>query len=131
MSKLLGLNPSNVLETIKSKENALLVNSNTNMEVSVYEATLSNGQDSTPFDCRGATKVRIYGNSGSNQYLQLQFATKSTPSYDWQFVDIINPLTINGSICINYHIVTPPPFIRIANTSPETHGLSLRIVLEK
>ncbi len=130
MSKLLGLNGSNVLETIKSKDNALLVNPNTNMELITYEGTLANGEDSTPFDLRGARKVRIYGNSGTANFIQVQFASVNNP-YDWKFIDQINPLTINGSICINYHLDTPPPFIRIANTSGVGHSLSLRIILEK
>ncbi len=130
MSKLLGLNPSNVLETIKSKENALLVNPNTNMEFIIYENTLLHTQNSTDFDLRGAKKIRIYGNSSSDVFLQLQFATTLTPQ-DYQYVDQINPLTINGDICINYHLDTPPPYLRIVNTSNTTHQLSLRIVLEK
>lgn len=130
MSKLLGLNPSNVLETIKSKENALLVNANTNMEFVVYEATLLHTQNSTDFDLRGAKNIRIYGNSSSATFLQLQFATQLSPQ-DYQYVDQMNPLTINGDICINYHLQTPPPYLRIANTSGQTHQLSLRIILEK
>ena len=130
MSKLLGLNPSNVLETIKSKENALLVNANTNMEFVIYENTLLHTQISPDFDLRGAKKIRIYGNSSSATFLQLQFATTLTPQ-DYQYVDQMNPLTINGSICINYQLETPPPYLRIINNSGNTHQLSLRIILEK
>lgn len=131
MSKLLGLNPSNVLETIKSKDNALFVSSSSNIvTLPAYEVSLDNGDFTAEFDLRGARKVRIYGNSTVANFLQVQFSLVGGVA-DWKFIDQINPLTINGSICINYHLDTPPPYLRIANTSAVTHGLSLRIVLEK
>ena len=104
-------------EVLVNADNKLEVSSSPNIVIlPAYEATLANGEDTTPFDLRGARKVRIYGNSGTANFLQVQYAISNSP-YDWKFIDQINPLTINGSICINYHLDTPPPFLRIANTS--------------
>ena len=117
-------------EVLVNADNKLEVSSSPSMSLITYEGTLANGEDSTPFDLRGARKVRIYGNSGTANFIQVQFASVNNP-YDWKFIDQINPLTINGSICINYHLDTPPPFLRIANTSGVSHTLNLRIILEK
>lgn len=118
-------------EVLVNADNKLEVSSSPNIVIlPAYEATLANGEDTTPFDLRGARKVRIYGNSGTANFLQVQYAISNSP-YDWKYIDQINPLTINGSICINYHLDTPPPFLRIANTSGVSHSLSLRIILEK
>lgn len=119
-------------EVLVNNENKLEVSASPSMSFITYENTLLHTEFSTPFDLRGARKIRIFGNSSSNTFLQLQFATVlDNGTYDWNYIDQINPLTINGSICINYHLDTPPPYLRIANTSNQTHQLSLRIVMEK
>ena len=49
---------------------------------------------------------------------------------DWQFIDQLNPLTINGSIMVNKVIEIPPNYIRFHNPGTQ-HGLSFRIIVEK
>jgi hypothetical protein len=118
-------------EVLVNSDNKLEVSASPSMSFLTYENTLLHTEFSPPFDLRGARKIRIFGNSSSDTFLQLQFATVSSPIYDWNYIDQVNPLTINGSICINYHLDTPPPYLRIANTSGQTHQLSLRIIMEK
>ena len=118
-------------EVLVHSDNKLEVSASPSMSFYTYEETLLHTEFSTIFDLRGVRKIRIFGNSSSDTFLQLQFATVSSPTYDWNYIDQINPLTINGSICINYHLETPPPYLRIANTSNQTHQLSLRVVMEK
>ncbi len=117
-------------EVLVNSDNKLEVSASPSMTLLTYDGTLNNGDFSTTIDLRGARKVRIYGNSSVANFLQVQFASVVDVN-DWKFIDQINPLTINGSICINYFLDTPPPYLRIANTSAVSHGLSLRIVLEK
>mgnify|MGYP003146669444 CR=1 FL=1 len=101
----------------------------------VYIATLAGGGTNSPaFDLTGAKRIRIYGNASNATFIMIQYASSSNfndgGSYDYQFMDQINPLTIEGNIIINKVIEIPPNFIRFENTQAESKTLSIRIVVE-
>jgi hypothetical protein len=76
-------------------------------------------------------RVRIFGNTDNTASFMIQYATfvDANGVYDWQFMDEINPLTINGNIIINKLIECPPNYIRLSNNGG-THQLSIRILIE-
>ncbi len=98
--------------------------------ITPYEGTLT--ANSPTFDCRGGRRVRIYGNTDNTTFLMIQYAsTDTTPvENDWQFIDQLNPLTINGNIVVNKVIEIPPNYIRLVNTGTQ-HGVSFRVIVEK
>ena len=128
-------------DNLYSAYNALMVNAdgsiNTNSNdpartVIIYEATLAGGGANSPaFDLRGARRVRIYGNTDNTAFLMVQYGMTFVDGvYDWQFMDQINPLTINGNIVVNKLIEVPPNYLRFENTGG-SHGISFRIIIEK
>lgn len=128
-------------DNLYSAYNALMVNAdgsiNTNStdpirSVIIYEASLTGGGTNSPvFDLRGARRVRIYGNTDNTAFLMVQYAmTVSSGVYDWQFIDQLNPLTINGNVVVNKLIEVPPNYLRFENTGG-THQVSFRIIIEK
>tara|TARA_R110002153_G_scaffold47129_5_gene133232 strand:+ start:585 stop:1001 length:417 start_codon:yes stop_codon:yes gene_type:complete len=100
--------------------------------VIIYEASLSGGGANSPaFDLTGARRVRIYGNTDNTSFLMVQYAmTLVDGVYDWQFIDQLNPLTINGNVVVNKVIEVPPNYLRFENTGG-THQISFRIIVEK
>jgi len=128
-------------DNLYSAYNALMVNAdgsiNTNStdpsrSVIIYEASLSGGgASSTIFDLTGGRRIRIYGNTDNTAFLMVQYAmTLVDGVYDWQTIDQLNPLTINGNIVVNKVIEIPPNYIRFVNPGT-SHGLSFRIIVEK
>lgn len=118
-------------EVLVNADNKLEVHTSSSMSFDTFEATLASGEDSSVFDCRGARSIRLFGTSNNATFLQLQFATVSSPQYDWNYIDILTPIDINGTLSINKLIQTPPPYIRIANTQGNSHQLSIRVIKEK
>ncbi len=125
-------------DNLYSAYNALLVNAdgsiNTNNNDPVrtiipYEGTLTT--NSPTFDVRGR-RIRIYGNTDNTSFLMIQYASTDTAPVenDWQTIDQLNPLTINGNIVVNKVIEIPPNYIRFVNPGT-AHGLSFRIIVEK
>tara|TARA_R110000823_G_scaffold39796_3_gene106105 strand:- start:682 stop:1092 length:411 start_codon:yes stop_codon:yes gene_type:complete len=98
--------------------------------ITPYEGALTT--NSPAFDCRGGRRVRIYGNTDNTSFLMIQYASTDIAPVenDWQFIDQLNPLTINGSIMVNKVIEIPPNYIRFHNPGTQ-HGLSFRIIVEK
>tara|TARA_R110000796_G_scaffold152162_3_gene268676 strand:+ start:1299 stop:1709 length:411 start_codon:yes stop_codon:yes gene_type:complete len=126
-------------DTLYSAYNALMVNAdgsiNTNNTDPVrtiipYEGSLTTS--SPTFDVRGGRRVRIYGNTDNTSFLMIQYASTDIAPVedDWQFIDQLNPLTINGNIVVNKVIEIPPNYLRFVNTG-SAHGLSFRIIVEK
>jgi deoxycytidine triphosphate deaminase len=126
-------------DTLYSAYNALMVNTDgsiniTNTDpvrtITPYEGTLTT--NSPTFDCRGGRRVRIYGNTDNTSFLMIQYASTDIAPVenDWQYIDQLNPLTINGNIVVNKIIEIPPNYIRFVNPGT-AHGLSFRIIVEK
>ena len=98
--------------------------------ITPYEGALT--ANSPTFDCRGGRRVRIYGNTDNTSFLMVQYASTDVAPVenDWQFIDQLNPLTINGNIVVNKVIEIPPNYIRFVNPGTQ-HGVSFRIIVEK
>jgi len=89
------------------------------------------GAFSDVFDVRSASKIRIYGNVQTTDTLQIQYASSVDGGgvYDWIFATETVPITtIDGSICIDFVIDCPPPYIRLKNNSASNQTTSLRVV---
>jgi len=104
--------------------------------VVVLIATLTVAAPNSPvFDLTGARRVRIYGNTGPQSFLMLQYASSSsfqdTGTYDFQNIDSLNPLLLEGNNIVNKVIEVPPNFLRIVNPSGADYGISFRIIIEK
>ncbi len=76
-------------------------------------------------------RLRIYGNTDNTASFMIQYASfvDANGVYDWQFMDELNPLTINGNVVINKLIECPPNYMRFENNGG-THQVSLRIMIE-
>ena len=91
----------------------------------------TSGAFSDIFDVRSASKIRIFGNVQTTDTLQIQYASSVDGGgvYDWIFATETVPITtIDGSICIDFVIDCPPPYIRLKNNSASNQTVSLRIV---
>ena len=88
--------------------------------------------NSPTFDIRGGRRIRIYGNTDNASFLMIQYASTDVAPVenDWQTIDQLNPLTINGNIVVNKVIEIPPNYLRFVNPGT-AHGLSFRIIVEK
>ena len=129
-------------DNLYSTYNALQVNADGSINVNStdptrttlsYFATLTGvGHNSPPFDLTGARRVRIYGNTGPQSFLMIQYASVlDNGSYDWQFIDQINPIVINGSNTVNKLIDVPPNYLRFENPGAGDYEISFRIIIEK
>jgi len=125
---LVGFKSDDGNVTITEKNFDLVVGNQQN--ALVYEnATWGAGAFTDPFDLIGASKVRLYGNVGTNGTLQIQYASVLAGGvYDWQYTSITTPTVINGNICINLLIDSPPKYLRIENTSAVPQSVSFRVV---
>ena len=128
-------------DSLYSSYNALQINADGSVNVNstdpernilTYEASLSGGGAASPvFDLTGGRRVRIYGNTDNTAFLMVQYAISLVDGvYDWQYIDQLNPLTINGNVVVNKVIEIPPNYLRFINTGG-THQISFRIIIEK
>jgi len=129
MSKILGLNPSNVLAPIKIDGNSnLKVIGQSNIGIQTIADTLANGAAGTIIDCRNSSSLRIWGNNSTLSLLSLQYASEVVDGvYDWQFCDTLMALEYYGQYQINKLIDTPPEYIRIFNQTGASQQYSLKI----
>tara|TARA_R110000823_G_scaffold37383_5_gene101591 strand:- start:299 stop:697 length:399 start_codon:yes stop_codon:yes gene_type:complete len=128
MSKLLGLNNSNVLEVIQSVGGALKVIDVPTQYADSYVADIPSGTYTQIFDCRNFRSIRLYGNQTTAYTSLLEYSFNNDDgNYGFQVIDKLDPLIIEGSVCINKVIDTPPSYFRIKNISGITQTYSLRI----
>ncbi len=128
MSKLLGLNNSNVLEVIKSEGGKLQIINVPNQYADKYVADIPDGQYSQIFDCRTFRSIRLYGNQSTANVSLLEFSYNNDDGdYLFQVIDQLTPIIIDGNICINKLIDTPPTYFRIKNISGQQQTYSLRL----
>mgnify|MGYP003662509288 CR=1 FL=1 len=129
MSKILGLNPSNVLAPLQ-------VDTNSNLKtigqfithIDVIGDTLANGETGSIIDCRNASSIRMWGNTSTLSLLSLQYASVNDDGvYDWQFCDTLMALDYYGSYQVNKIIDTPPEYIRVYNQTGSSQQYSLKI----
>ena len=114
-------------------ERHISLKSNINVDTLSYiNASWASGAFTTPFNVSDASKVRIYGNIGTTDILQIQYASEldaGTGLYDWIYSNDTVPIaTINGSICIDFFLDCPPKFIRLQNNSVSARSVSIRVV---
>ena len=146
MSKLLGLNASNILEPLKSISNNLLTQSKsmglndsggqsqirTDNSGNLVSQTIGVYYE-TPFTLGdgASTMVQLDINS-TLSILSIQYASTNDYGgggvYDWQYVDTLMAIDYYGNFQINKLIDTPPSFMRIANNTGSSQQFSLRVI---
>tara|TARA_R110001632_G_scaffold120153_1_gene232756 strand:- start:913 stop:1320 length:408 start_codon:yes stop_codon:yes gene_type:complete len=129
MSKILGLNPSNVLAPLKVDANSnLKVIENVSTAIQVIQDTIANGAGGSIIDCRNSSSIRLWGNNSTLSLLTLQYASENDNGvYDWQFCDTLLAIEYYGQYQINKHIPNPPEYIRIYNQTGASQQYSLKI----
>ena len=131
MSKILGLNPSNVLEPIQvdANSNLRVIVSSYNQGIQGILDTLPDNTGGSIIDCRNMKNIRIWGNNSTLALLTLQYASENVDGvYDWFFSDTLMPIEYYGEYQINKHIPTPPQYIRVYNQTGASQTYSLRII---
>tara|TARA_R110002072_G_scaffold195134_1_gene352494 strand:- start:105 stop:509 length:405 start_codon:yes stop_codon:yes gene_type:complete len=131
MSKILGLNPSNVLAPLKVD-----ANSNLNVIISSYNQGIQSISDTLPddtggsiIDCRNMKNIRIWGANTTLALLTIQYASENVDGvYDWFFCDTLMPIEYYGQYHINKHIPTPPQYIRVYNQTGAEQTYNIRII---